>query len=70
MIRPVGNNAVLPANRAFVVQFSRDNGDGGSRYGGRIEHIESGRVEIFYSREEMCDKIKVLLDLISSDSKT
>jgi hypothetical protein len=28
---------------------------------GRIEHIESGRVEFFYSTEEMCAKLKVIL---------
>ena len=68
MIRKLSDAPSLPANRAFVVQFSRDDGDG-SLFGGRIEHIESGRVELFYSREEMDKKFQALLDQIRSDSK-
>ena len=30
-------------------------------YAGRIEHIESGRVEFFHSTEEMCTKLKAIL---------
>lgn len=69
MIRRLEGVPALPANRAFVIQFSRDDGDG-SCFGGRIEHIESGRVELFYSREEMDNKLQALLDRIGSDSKT
>ncbi len=69
MIKKIADVHALPANRAFVIQFSRDDGDG-SRFGGRIEHIESGRVELFYSREEMDNKLQALLDRIGSDSKT
>jgi hypothetical protein len=52
----------LPADRAFVLQFKRGTEWDGSRYAGRIEHIESGKVELFYSTEEMCAKLKAILD--------
>jgi len=51
----------LPADRAFVLQFKRGTECGGSRYAGRIEHIESGHVEFFYSTGEMCAKLKTIL---------
>ncbi len=57
----------LPANRAFVLQFKRYADNGGSRNAGRIEHIESGRVEHFYSTEEMCAKLKAILGQEKSD---
>ena len=60
MINSGKENVALPTNRAFVLQFRRD-GDNGNRYAGRIEHIESGRVEYFYSTEEMCAKLKAIL---------
>ena len=55
------DEVTLPADRAFVLQFKRGADNGGSSYAGRIEHIESGRVEIFYSTEEMCVKLKAIL---------
>lgn len=60
MINSSKDNVALPTNRAFVLQFGRD-GDNGNRYAGRIEHIESGHVEYFYSTEEMCAKLKTIL---------
>ena len=62
MIGPGKAGVVLPADRAFVLQFRRGDDNGGSRYAGRIEHIDSGRVENFYSIEEMCAKLKTILN--------
>ena len=43
------------------MQFERGDDNGSSHYAGRIEHIESGRVEFFYTTEEMCVKLKTIL---------
>ena len=61
MIISAKDEVTLPADRAFVLQFKRGTECDGSRYAGRIEHIESGRVELFYSAEEMCAKLKAML---------
>jgi len=61
MIKASKDEVTLPTDRAFVLQFKRDVDNGGSHYAGRIEHIESGRVELFYSTEEMCAKLKAIL---------
>ena len=61
MISSPKHEADLPSNRAFVLQFRKDDASSGIRYAGRIEHIESGRVEFFYSTEEMCIKLKAIL---------
>ena len=60
MIKSGKDEIALPADRAFVLQFKRCT-DNGSCYAGRIEHIESGKVEFFYSTEEMCVKLKAIL---------
>ena len=67
MINPRKDEVTLPANRAFVLQFKPGVDNGGSSYAGRIEHIESGRVEFFYSTEEMCAKLKTILGHGKSD---
>jgi len=56
------NEPILPSNRAFVLQFRLGDDGSGGCYAGRIEHIESGRVEHFYSAEDMCAKLKAILD--------
>ena len=61
MIKASKDEVTLPTDRAFVLQFERGDDNGSSRYAGRIEHIESGRVEFFYSTEEMCAKLKSIL---------
>ena len=61
MINSGKDEVTLPSDRAFVLQFKRGTECGGSRYAGRIEHIESGRVEFFFSDEEMCTKLKAML---------
>ena len=61
MINSGKNDVALPADRAFVLQFKRGVDNGGNQYAGRIEHIESGRVEFFYTTEEMCVKLKTIL---------
>jgi len=58
----------LPANRAFVLQFKPAADNGGYSYAGRIEHIASGQVERFYSTEELCAKLKVILDQQKTES--
>jgi hypothetical protein len=61
MINSGKDEVTLPADQAFVLQFKRGVDIGGSHYAGRIEHIESGRVEFFHSTEEMCAKLKAIL---------
>ncbi|NCF38467.1 MAG: hypothetical protein GWP56_19200 [Gammaproteobacteria bacterium] len=61
MINSGKNDVALPADRAFVLQFKRGVDNGGNQYAGRIEHIESGRVEFFYTTEDMCAKLKAIL---------
>ena len=61
MINSGKDEVALPSDRAFVLQFKRGTECGGSRYAGRIEHIESGHVEFFYSTEEMCAKLMTIL---------
>jgi hypothetical protein len=56
------NEVPLPSDRAFVLQFKPAADDGGCNYAGRIEHIASGRVERFYSSEELNAKLKVILN--------
>ena len=43
----------LPTNRAFVLQFRQDSDVNGGRVDGRIEHITSGRAELFHTLEEL-----------------
>jgi hypothetical protein len=62
------DEVVLPADRAFVLQFKRGVDNGSSHYAGRIEHIESGRVEFFYSTEEMWAKLKTILNRENPDA--
>ena len=62
------NEVPLPADRAFVLQFKPAADNGSSGYAGRVEHIASGRVEIFYSTEELCAKLKVILNQQKSGS--
>jgi hypothetical protein len=66
MINSDKDNVALPTNRAFVLQFRRDD-EVNIRYAGRIEHIESGQVEYFYSTEEMCAKLKTILSQKNSN---
>jgi len=61
MIKSSKDKVTLPADQAFVLQFKRGVDNGDSHYAGRIEHIESGRVEFFHSTEEMCTKLKAIL---------
>jgi hypothetical protein len=56
------NEVPLPSDRAFVLQFKPAADDGGCSYAGRVEHIASGRVERFYSSEELSAKLKVILN--------
>jgi hypothetical protein len=56
------NEVPLPSDRAFVLQFKPAAENGGCSYAGRVEHIASGQVEIFYSTEELCAKLKVILN--------
>jgi hypothetical protein len=56
------NEVPLPADRAFVLQFKPAADNSGCSYAGRVEHIASGRVEMFYSSEELSAKLKVILN--------
>jgi len=62
------NEVPLPADRAFVLQFKPTVENGGCSYAGRVEHIASGQVEKFYSTEELCAKLKVILNQQKSGS--
>ena len=51
---PLQTQAVmLPANRAFVVQFESAHAGQATPIAGRVEHISSGRRERFHSWEEL-----------------
>ena len=52
---------LCPRTARSCLQFERGDDNGSSHYAGRIEHIESGRVEFFYTTEEMCVKLKTIL---------
>jgi len=67
MINSPKNETVMPSNRAFVLQFRQGDDGSGCRYTGRIEHIESGHVDFFYSTEEMCAKLKAILNQGNTD---
>ena len=41
------------AERAFVVQFSNDEGNRGGNFSGRVEHVASGESMRFGSPEEL-----------------
>ncbi len=47
------DSRALPTNRAFVLQFRRHADVQGGCVDGRIEHITSGRAEVFHSLEEL-----------------
>ena len=67
MVDSSKNRVVLPSNRACVLQFRQGDDGSGGCYAGRIEHIESGRVDFFYSTEEMCAKLKAILNQRNTD---
>ena len=48
-----GDSRELPTNRAFVVQFRGHADVKGGCVDGRIEHITSGRAELFHTLEEL-----------------
>lgn len=56
----------LPAWRAFVVQFSREEGV----FSGRIEHLSSGRRARFSSRDELVATLAAFLDQLGADTAT
>jgi len=56
------NELPLPADRAFVPQFRPVADNGGCSNAGRVEHIASGRIKMLYSTEELCAKLKVILN--------
>jgi hypothetical protein len=43
----------LPANRAFVVQFSAQAGETATQWSGRVEHLASGQASHFYSWKQL-----------------
>jgi hypothetical protein len=62
MVKTRKDEVPLPSDRAFVLQFKPAADNGGCSYAGRVEHIASGRVETFYSSEELSAKLKVILN--------
>ena len=51
----------LPQNRAYVVQFSAHTDFASNRVQGRVEHIASGTVLHFKSREELLEFTATML---------
>jgi hypothetical protein len=58
---------VLPAWKAFVVQFSREAGKGPGSFAGRVEHLNSGRRARFGSPAELVSILESLLHEVGSD---
>ena len=56
-----GQEAMLPANQAFVVQFRSKLNVGLGQFQGRAEHVASGQVIHFSSQQELLDFIMSLL---------
>ena len=59
----------LPAWKAFVVQFSREAGEGGEIFAGRVEHLSSGRRARFDSPAELLGILERLLDELGKTSR-
>jgi len=68
MIKNNKDEIPLPANRAFVLQFKPASDNGSSSYEGRVEHIASGKVELFDTTDELFAKLRKILNQQKSDS--
>jgi hypothetical protein len=71
-MKPHGNGGssegpVLPAWRAFVVQFSRQTEPATHSLSGRIEHLSSGRRAHFESPEELLEALCRLLEELGKE---
>lgn len=51
----------LPAQRAFVVQFSTESDVAQEQFSGRIEHVTSGQAAEFYSLYELLSFMRDVL---------
>lgn len=60
----------LPAWKAFVVQFNRETQAQGSTFGGRIEHLSSGRRARFESAEDLLKALEKLLAEVGRNAST
>lgn len=73
-MRPLGNEEssegpVLPAWRAFVVQFSRQTEPATNSLSGRVEHLSSGRRAHFESPEELLAALRRLLEELGTEER-
>lgn len=59
-----GNAPALPAWKAFVVQFSRETRGPPGVFGGRVEHLSTGRRARFDSGEQLLTTLRRLLATI------
>ena len=70
MTRPSERSPLLPAHRAFVVQFRVDADVKAGRYAGRVEHVVSGQTAHFYSLEDLLGFIARVLDQVDTEEGT
>ena len=71
-MKPLGDSGssegpLLPAWKAFVVQFSRHAEPATNNLSGRIEHLSSGRRAHFESPEELLTALRQLLEELGKE---
>lgn len=67
---PAQNLPELPAWKAFVVQFNRETQAHGATFGGRIEHLSSGRRARFESAGDLLAALEKLLAEVALESNS
>ncbi len=60
---------VLPAWKAFVVQFTRETGVESGVFRGRAEHLSSGQRSRFESPQELVEFVQAVLEQPASPSR-
>jgi hypothetical protein len=65
-----GQRAILPYDRAFVVQFTAETSARLERAAGRVEHLQTGRRSRFASIDEFFACVAALLDDHTKTSPT
>jgi hypothetical protein len=67
MPRGEQDSSRLPAEKAFVLQLSRDTGSTLHPFAGRLEHLSTCRRERFESLEDFLTALKRLLEEASAE---
>lgn len=65
--RRPGTEIPLPPQKAFVLQLSRDTGPGLQPFGGRLEHLSTGKRLRFDYLEEFLEGLARLLGEVTDD---